>query len=62
MIYIKDSVLTDLQEGSRIYTPVRLGFPRETMGYHASYDGHKIPDGMVSKDRKGKRLCYGLWS
>lgn len=34
------------QEGSRIYTPVRLGFPRETLD-GASYEGHKIPPGMV---------------
>ncbi|KAH6638466.1 putative cytochrome P450 phenylacetate 2-hydroxylase [Boeremia exigua] len=33
-------------EGSRIYTPVRLGFPRETLD-GASYDGHKIPRGML---------------
>ncbi|KAJ5754224.1 cytochrome P450 phenylacetate 2-hydroxylase [Penicillium manginii] len=29
-------------EGSRIFTPVRLGFPRETLD-GASYGGHKIP-------------------
>ncbi|OJD29697.1 cytochrome p450 phenylacetate 2 [Diplodia corticola] len=33
-------------EGSRIYTPVRLGFPRETLD-GASYDGHEIPPGML---------------
>ncbi|KAF4311842.1 putative cytochrome p450 phenylacetate 2- protein [Botryosphaeria dothidea] len=33
-------------EGSRIYTPVRLGFPRETLD-GASYEGHKIPPGML---------------
>ncbi|EOD47511.1 putative cytochrome p450 phenylacetate 2-protein [Neofusicoccum parvum] len=33
-------------EGSRIYTPVRLGFPRETLD-GASYDGHQIPPGML---------------
>ncbi|KAF9693130.1 hypothetical protein EKO04_008952 [Ascochyta lentis] len=33
-------------EGSRIYTPVRLGFPRETLD-GASYNGHKIPRGML---------------
>jgi cytochrome P450 len=35
-----------MQEGSRIYTPVRLGFPRQTLE-GASYNGHKIPPGMV---------------
>jgi hypothetical protein len=34
------------QEGSRIYTPVRLGFPRQTLD-GATYMGHKIPRGMV---------------
>lgn len=38
-----------LQEGSRIYTPVRLGFPRQTLE-GASYDGHKIPKDMVRPD------------
>ncbi|KAJ4413906.1 hypothetical protein N0V82_008261 [Gnomoniopsis sp. IMI 355080] len=33
-------------EGSRIYTPVRLGFPRQTLD-GASYDGHKIPKDML---------------
>ncbi|KAH7312500.1 putative cytochrome P450 phenylacetate 2-hydroxylase [Stachybotrys elegans] len=33
-------------EGSRIYTPVRLGFPRQTL-QGASYKGHKIPEGML---------------
>ncbi|KID96534.1 Cytochrome P450, partial [Metarhizium majus ARSEF 297] len=33
-------------EGSRIYTPVRLGFPRQTLD-GASYDGHEIPPGML---------------
>ncbi|KAJ4355171.1 hypothetical protein N0V95_003194 [Ascochyta clinopodiicola] len=33
-------------EGSRIYTPVRLGFPRETLD-GASYNGAKIPRGML---------------
>lgn len=35
-----------IQEGSRIYTPVRLGFPRQTLD-GASYNGHKIPKDMV---------------
>lgn len=34
------------QEGSRIYTPVRLGFPRQTLD-GASYNGQKIPKDMV---------------
>lgn len=34
------------QEGSRIYTPVRLGFPRQTLN-GASYNGQKIPKDMV---------------
>lgn len=46
------STLTDcmviLQEGSRIYTPVRLGFPRQTLD-GASYNGQKIPKDMVRK-------------
>ncbi|KAF2128862.1 putative cytochrome P450 phenylacetate 2-hydroxylase [Dothidotthia symphoricarpi CBS 119687] len=33
-------------EGSRIYTPVRLGFPRQTLD-GASYNGHKIPRDML---------------
>ncbi|KAI0458560.1 putative cytochrome P450 phenylacetate 2-hydroxylase [Xylaria acuta] len=33
-------------EGSRIFTPVRLGFPRETLD-GAQYMGHKIPRGML---------------
>ncbi|KAL8883080.1 MAG: hypothetical protein Q9198_000003 [Flavoplaca austrocitrina] len=33
-------------EGSRIYTPVRLGFPRQTLD-GASYGEHKIPKGML---------------
>ncbi|KAL1872719.1 hypothetical protein Daus18300_004265 [Diaporthe australafricana] len=33
-------------EGSRIYTPVRLGFPRQTLD-GASYDGQKIPRDML---------------
>ncbi|KAK2756658.1 hypothetical protein FQN54_005103 [Arachnomyces sp. PD_36] len=33
-------------EGTRIYTPVRLGFPRQTLD-GASYDGHTIPQGTV---------------
>ncbi|KAF2260128.1 putative cytochrome P450 phenylacetate 2-hydroxylase [Lojkania enalia] len=33
-------------EGSRIYTPVRLGFPRQTLD-GASYMGHKIPRDML---------------
>ncbi|KAJ6466465.1 putative cytochrome P450 phenylacetate 2-hydroxylase [Mycena sanguinolenta] len=33
-------------EGSRIYTPVRLGFPRQTLD-GASYNGHKIPKDML---------------
>lgn len=37
---------TRFQEGSRIYTPVRLGFPRQTLD-GASYNGHKIPKDMV---------------
>ena len=37
-----------IQEGSRIYTPVRLGFPRQTLD-GASYDGHKIPKDMVRR-------------
>lgn len=37
---------TTLQEGSRIYTPVRLGFPRQTLD-GASYNGQKIPKDMV---------------
>lgn len=36
------------QEGSRIYTPVRLGFPRQTLD-GASYNGQKIPKDMVCK-------------
>lgn len=36
------------QEGSRIYTPVRLGFPRQTLD-GASYNGQKIPKDMVRK-------------
>lgn len=35
------------QEGSRIYTPVRLGFPRQTLD-GASYNGQRIPKDMVS--------------
>lgn len=38
--------LMELQEGSRIYTPVRLGFPRQTLD-GASYNGQKIPKDMV---------------
>lgn len=38
--------LEAMQEGSRIYTPVRLGFPRQTLD-GASYGSHKIPKGMV---------------
>ena len=34
--------LTIIQEGSRIYTPVRLGFPRETLD-GANHMGHAIP-------------------
>ena len=34
------------QEGSRIYTPVRLGFPRQTLD-GATYNGQKIPKDMV---------------
>lgn len=37
---------TIIQEGSRIYTPVRLGFPRETLD-GASHMGHKIPKDTV---------------
>ncbi|KAL2279970.1 hypothetical protein FJTKL_13107 [Diaporthe vaccinii] len=33
-------------EGSRIYTPVRLGFPRQTLD-GASYNGQKIPKDML---------------
>ncbi|KAI6778355.1 putative cytochrome p450 phenylacetate 2- protein [Emericellopsis cladophorae] len=33
-------------EGSRIYTPVRLGFPRQTLE-GASYKGNKIPKDML---------------
>ncbi|KAK7730287.1 hypothetical protein SLS63_005857 [Diaporthe eres] len=33
-------------EGSRIYTPVRLGFPRQTLD-GASYTGQKIPKDML---------------
>ncbi|KAI0399289.1 putative cytochrome P450 phenylacetate 2-hydroxylase [Xylaria palmicola] len=33
-------------EGSRMYTPVRLGFPRQTLD-GASYMGHKIPKDTV---------------
>jgi hypothetical protein len=36
----------EIQEGSRIYTPVRLGFPRQTLD-GASYNGNTIPKGMV---------------
>lgn len=49
MTYSGRSQFTDtlgLQEGSRIYTPVRLGFPRQTLD-GASYNGQKIPKGMV---------------
>lgn len=35
-----------MQEGSRIFTPVRLGFPRQTLD-GASYMGHKIPRDTV---------------
>ena len=35
------------QEGSRVYTPVRLGFPRETQD-EATYQGHRIAKGTVS--------------
>lgn len=36
----------DLQEGSRIYTPVRLGFPRQTLD-GTSYEGKPIPKDML---------------
>lgn len=35
-----------MQEGSRMFTPVRLGFPRQTLD-GASYMGHKIPKDTV---------------
>lgn len=35
-----------IQEGSRMYTPVRLGFPRQTLD-GASYMGHNIPKDTV---------------
>ena len=37
---------TTKQEGSRMFTPVRLGFPRQTLD-GANYMGHKIPKDMV---------------
>ncbi|PTU19915.1 hypothetical protein P175DRAFT_0439613 [Aspergillus ochraceoroseus IBT 24754] len=33
-------------EGSRVFTPVRLGFPRETLN-GASYQGHSIPKDTI---------------
>lgn len=35
-----------IQEGSRMFTPVRLGFPRQTLD-GASYMGHNIPKDTV---------------
>lgn len=40
-----------VQEGSRFFTPVRLGFPRETEN-GASYRGVKIPEKMVRLDQR----------
>lgn len=46
MLVFKLTYPVEYQEGSRIYTPVRLGFPRQTLD-GASYNGHKIPKDMV---------------
>lgn len=47
------------QEGSRVYTPVRLGFPRETLE-GATYRGMNIPKGTVSVAERVRALPAGL--